>query len=83
MFLLIAVVAGGVAWGLVEVSSIVRLARVAHRHHGMVMLVPSVSAATVVHPKALLLGGLGIGVRLLVAWYLSRVEVVDAFHRSE
>jgi hypothetical protein len=83
MFLLMAVVAGGVAWGLAELNNIVRHAALLIAITGMVMLVPPVSGATVIHPKALLFGGLGIGVRLLVAWYLSRAEVVDAFHRSE
>jgi hypothetical protein len=50
---------------------------------GIVMLVPSVSAATVIaQPKALAFGGLGIIVRVIVAWYLSRGEVADAFCRS-
>jgi len=47
------------------------------------MLVPSVSAATVmVQPKALVFGGIGIIVRVMVAWYLSRREVADTFRRS-
>jgi len=83
MFLLMAVVAGGVAWGLIELNNIVRHAALLIVITGMVMLVPSVSAATVIHPKALLFGGLGICVRLVVAWYLSRAEVAYAFHRSE
>jgi hypothetical protein len=35
-----------------------------------------------VQPKALALGGLGIIVRVIVVWYLSRGEVADAFRRS-
>jgi hypothetical protein len=47
---------------------------------GIVMLVPSVSSATVmVQPKALAIGGLGIIVRVIVAWNLSREEVADLF----
>ena len=80
MFLLMAVVAGGVAWGLVELNNIARHAAVLIAVAGVVMLVPSVSAATVmVQPKALALGGLGIIVRVMVAWYLSRGEVADQF----
>ena len=80
MFLLTAVVAGGVAWGLVELNNIVRHAAVLIAIAGIVMLVPSVSAATVmVQPKALAFGGLGIIVRVMVAWYLSRGEIVDQF----
>jgi hypothetical protein len=82
MFLLTALVAGGVAWGLVEMSNIVRHAAVLIAITGIVMLVPSVSGATVmVQLKPLAFGGLGIIVRVMVAWYLSRGEVADAFRR--
>ena len=80
MFLLMAVVGGGVAWGLVELNNIVRHAAQLIAITGIVMLVPSVSAATViVQPKALAFGGLGIIVRVMVAWYLSREEIVEQF----
>jgi len=80
MFLLMAVVAGGVAWGLVELNNIVRHAALLIAIAGIVMLVPSVSAATVIaQPKALAFGGLGIIVRVIVAWYLSRGEIADQF----
>jgi hypothetical protein len=60
MFLLMAVVGGGVAWGLMEINNIVRHVAVLIAIAGIVMLVPSVSAATVmVQPKALAFGGLG------------------------
>ncbi len=46
------------------------------------MLAPYVSAATVmVQPKALAIGGFGIIVRVIVAWHLSREEVVEEFRR--
>src|SRR5450631_4373614 len=65
MFLLTAIVGGGVAWGLVELNNIVRHAAVLVALAGVVMLVPSVSAATVmVQLKPLALGGLGIIVRV-------------------
>ena len=80
MFLLMAIVGGGVAWGLMELSNIVRHAAVLIAIAGIVMLVPSVSAATVlVQTKALAFGGLGIIVRVMVAWYLSRGEIADQF----
>jgi len=83
MFLLVSVVGGGVAWGLVELNNIARHAALLIAITGIVMLVPSVSAATVIaQPKALAFGGLGIIVRVIVAWYLSHGEVADAFHRS-
>ena len=80
MFLLMAVLGGGVAWGLLELNNIIRHAALLIAIAGIVMLVPSVSAATVmVQPKALAFGGLGIIVRVIVAWYLSRGEIADQF----
>jgi len=81
MFLLMAIVAAGVAWGLAKLNNIVRHAALLIAIAGIVMLVPSVSAATVIiQPKALAFGGLGVIVRVIVAWYLSRGEVVAVFH---
>jgi hypothetical protein len=83
MFLLMAAVGSGVAWGLLKLNNIVRRAAILISIAGIVMLVPSVSSATVmVQPKALAFGGLGIIVRVMVAWYLSRGEVADAFRRA-
>jgi hypothetical protein len=80
MFLLMAAVGGGVAWGLVELNNIIRHAAALIAIAGIVMLVPSVSAATVmVQPEALAIGGLGIIVRVIVAWYLSREEIAGHF----
>jgi lipoprotein signal peptidase len=84
MFILMAVVGVGVAWGLVELNNIVRHAATLIAVTGIVMLIPSVSAATaMVQPKALLFGGLGIIVRVMVAWYLSQQEVADIFRRPD
>src|SRR6202166_2731475 len=83
MFLLAAVAAAVVAWGLAKLNNITRHAAMLIAIAGVVMLVPSVSAATVMmQPKALAFGGLGIIVRVMVAWYLSRGEVADQFKRS-
>jgi len=80
MFLLAAVVGGAVGWGLFALNNLMRRAALLIALTGIVMLVPSVSAATVmVQPKALAIGGLGIIVRVMVAWYLSRPEVADQF----
>ena len=80
MFLLMAVAGAGVAWGLVELNNIVRHVATLIAIAGIVMLVPSVSAATAMtQPKALAFGGLGIVVRVIVAWYLSRGEIADRF----
>jgi hypothetical protein len=83
MFLLMAAVAGAVAWGLVRRNNIARHAAILITIGGIVMLVPSVSAAAVmVQAKALAFGGLGIIVRVIVAWYLSRGDVAAEFHRT-
>jgi hypothetical protein len=80
MFLLSALAGAAVAWGLLKLNNIIRHAALLIAIAGVVMLVPSVSAATVmVQPKALAFGGLGIIVRVIVAWYLSRREVADQF----
>jgi hypothetical protein len=80
MFLLMAAVGGGIAWGLVALHNIARRAALLIAIVGIVMLVPSVSAATATaHLNALAFGGLGIIVRVMVAWYLSRGETVDQF----
>lgn len=83
MFLLAAGVGGGVAWGLIELNNVVRHAAILIAIAGIVMLVPSVSGATAAaQPKGLAFGGLGIIVRVIVAWNLSREEVAEAFHPS-
>jgi hypothetical protein len=83
MFLLMAAVGVAVAWGLMKLNNIVRHAAMLIAITGIVMLIPSVSAATVmVQPKALVFGGFGIIVRVIVAWYLSQAEVADVFHHS-
>jgi hypothetical protein len=80
MFLLAALAGAAVAWGLLKLNNIIRHAALLIAIAGVVMLVPSVSAATVmVQPKALAFGGLGIIVRVMVAWYLSRQEVAGQF----
>ena len=80
MFLLTAVVGAGIAWGLLELNNIVRHAATLIAIAGIVMLVPPVSAAAaMVQPKALVFGGLGIIVRVMVAWYLSQGHIADQF----
>jgi hypothetical protein len=84
MFLLMAVVGVGVAWGLMELNNLVRHAATLIAITGIVMLIPSVSAATVmVKPTALAFGGFGIIVRVMVAWHLSQAEVADLFRGTD
>jgi hypothetical protein len=80
MFLLIAVAAGGIAWGLIRFNNIMRHAAILAACAGIVMLVPPVSGAVVaVRLKGLVLGGLGIIMRVMVAWYLSQEHVANRF----
>lgn len=84
MFLLMALLGGAVAWGLVNLNNIARHAATLMAIAGVVMLVPPVSAATVlVQPKPLVIGGLGIIIRVVVAWYLSRADVAEHFRSPQ
>jgi hypothetical protein len=80
MFLLMALAGGSVAWGLVKLNNITRHVAMLIAITGIVMLVPPVSAATATfNAKALVFGGLGIIVRVMVAWYLGRAEIAHQF----
>lgn len=80
MFLLMAAVGAGVAWGLLALKNVVRRLAIMIAIAGIAMLVPPVSAAaTMVEPKALATAGLGIIVRVIVVWYLSQRSVADQF----
>jgi hypothetical protein len=82
MFLLVASVGAVVAWGLFRLSNIARRVAILIAVSGVVMLIPTVSAATImVQPKLLAMGGLGIIVRVIVAWYFWREDVVAQFAR--
>jgi len=82
MFLLMAAVAGAVAWGLMKRNNIARHAAILLAIAGVVMLMPSVSAAVVMaQAKPLAFGGLGIIVRVIVVWYLYQSHVVAEFRR--
>ncbi|HVM93368.1 MAG TPA: hypothetical protein VMT67_11185 [Terriglobales bacterium] len=83
MFLLTALSAGLVAWGLLKRNNIARHAATLIAIAGIAMLVPPVSAATMTaNGKALATSGAGIIVRVIVAWYLSRREASEEFRRS-
>ena len=84
MFLLTALVGAVVAWGLLKMNNIARHAAMLIAIAGVVMLIPSVSAAAVmVLPAPLIRGGLGIIVRVIVAWYLARGDVADQFRLAK
>jgi hypothetical protein len=83
MFFLMAAAAAAVAWGLLRLNNITRHVAQLIAITGIVMLVPSVSdAVAMANLKALIPGGLGIIVRVLVAWHLAQAEVVGQFHQA-
>ena len=82
MFLLMAGVGVLIGWGLLRLNNWVRRAAIAVGFIGVVMLVPSVSAAAVNFRASLLWGGLGIIVRVMIVWYLYQEPVKRAFARD-
>ncbi len=82
MFLLMAVVGFAVAFGLLRLNNVTRNVALFIACAGIVWLVPAVSAAaTSIQPKGLFWSGLGIIIRVVVAWNLAKQEVVEAFRR--
>jgi hypothetical protein len=82
MFLLMAAVGGAVAWGLIRLNNIMRHVAMLIAITGVVMLVPPVSAATaLVQPRALIFGGLGIIIRVVIAWYLAQGHIAEQFRK--
>jgi len=80
MFLLTGGVAALLGFGLLALNNWARRAAALVAIAGVVMLVPSVSAAVVTfHGSALVWGGLGVMLRVAVAWYLYQQPTVEAF----
>jgi hypothetical protein len=80
MFLLTAAIAGLIAWGLMRLRNLARRIATIAAIAGVVMLVPSVSGAVVMAQlKPLAVGGLGIIIRVMIAWYLSQGHIAEAF----
>jgi hypothetical protein len=82
MFLLMAGVGVPIGWGLLRLNNWARRAAIAVGFIGVVMLIPSVSAAAVNFRESLLWGGLGIIVRVMIVWYLYQEPVKRAFARD-
>lgn len=82
MFLLTGGVAALLGFGLLALNNWARRSAALVAIAGVVMLVPSVSAAVVTfHGSALVWGGLGVMLRVAVAWYLYQQPTVEAFER--
>jgi len=81
MFLLMGAVAALIGWGLRRMKNWARRAAIAAAFAGFVMLIPSVSAAATDFHWALLWGGLGIIVRMVVIWYLWQTPIAEQFRK--
>jgi hypothetical protein len=80
VFLLVAAVGAAVTFGLWRLHRWARWAAIILAVMGLVMLVPSVSAAVVFFRMAkLALGALGVIVRTMIVWYLFQEPTVNAF----
>ena len=82
MFLLAALTAAAIALGLIRRVNLARHAATLTAVAGIAMLVPFVSGAVImVNVRALTTGGLGIIIRVMIAWYLSQAHIADEFRR--
>ena len=81
MFLLIGGVGAAIGFGLLRLNNWARRAAILACLVGMVMLIPSVSAAAVGFRPALFWNGLGVIVRMVVVWYLYQTPVAETFQR--
>ncbi len=79
MFLVVGAAGAIIGMGLLRLNYWARWAAIVAVIAGVVMLVPSVSAAAVDFRWSLLWGGLGIVVRVAVVWYLLQEPVRAAF----
>ena len=81
-FLLAAAVVVLTAWGLLWMNNWARRAAAVLALIGIVFLVPTLSSAVVsFNPAALFWGGLGVMVRVMIAWYLYQRPVIDVFEK--
>ncbi len=80
MFLLMAALGIAVGLGLLLLNNWARRAAALICMIGLVMLIPGVSMAVVeVRAAALIWGGLGIMVRVIITWYLYQSPVAEVF----
>jgi hypothetical protein len=80
MFLLMSGVSIAIGLGLLLLNNWARRLAIIAALLGVFLLVPTVSAAaTGYRPAALFFSGLGIVIRVIVAWYLYQAPVIEAF----
>ena len=83
MFLVVGAAGAIIGWGLLRLNYWARWAAVVAAIAGVVMLVPSVSAAATDFRWSLLWAGLGIVVRVAVVWYLLQEPTRVLFTKLE
>jgi hypothetical protein len=79
MFLLIGAVGVAIGLGLLKLNNWARRVAIIAALLGMVMVIPSVSAAAVDFRPGLLWSGFGVVVRVVIVWYLYQSPVTEAF----
>jgi hypothetical protein len=81
-FLLASVVAGLTGWGLLRLNNWARRGAAVLALIGIVFLVAPVSSAVIsLNLSGLFWGGLGVMVRVIIAWYLYQRPVIDVFEK--
>jgi multidrug transporter EmrE-like cation transporter len=82
MFLLVGGLAAVIAWGLFRLNKWAGRAAILAAVAGLVILIPTVSAAAVDFRWPLLWSGLGVIVRVMIAWYLFQEPVKAVFEEK-
>ena len=83
MFLLVGAAGALIGWGLWRLNNWARRVATIAAAAGVIMLVPSVSAAAVDFHWPLLWSGLGIIVRSAAVWYLWQPWVAESFEKKK
>ena len=81
MFWLIGMIGAAIGFGLLKLNNWARRAAIFATLLGMVMLIPSVSAAAVDFRPGLFWSGLGLVFRVVVVWYLYQAPVNEKFQK--
>ncbi len=81
MFFLVGFAAILIGFGLIKLNNWARRSAIIASLLGMIMLIPSLSAAAVDFRPALLWSGLGVIVRVVIVWYLYQAPVTELFAR--
>jgi hypothetical protein len=81
MFLLMSGAAAMTGWGLLRLNIWARRIAIVVGFVGVVMLVPSVSAAAVDLRPSFFWAGLGLIVRVMIVWYLYQSPVAERFSK--